>query len=705
MPTTTHYRACNLCEAICGMAVELEDGKITSIKGDAADPFSRGHICPKAVALKDIQEDPDRLRHPVRRNGDRWERIGWDEAFELVAGRLAEVKTRHGSDAIGLYLGNPNVHHLGLMSNVGGLSAALRTHNRFSASTVDQIPQALACYLMYGHQFLIPIPDLDHTDHLLIVGANPIASNGSMMTSPDVAKRLKAIRTRGKVVVIDPRRTETAEVADEHHFIRPATDAAFLLAVLNTLFEEKLARPGRLAAMLEGFEQVQAMVAPYSAERAATVTGIEAATIRRLARELAQASRACVYGRIGVSTQVHGTLCQWLIQLINITTGNLDRRGGALVTSPAIDTTHPAGVKPGSFARFKSRVSGLPEVHGELPVAAMSEEMLTPGEGQVRALVTVAGNPVLSTPNGRQLDAALAKLDFMVAVDLYVNETTRHADVILPTTTYFEHEHYDLVFNANAIRNITRYNDALLPKPEGILYDWEVMQRLAAAIAAKLGNALRPPAPPAAIVDFGVKNGPYGRGSPLELSLAKLRSAPHGIDLGPLASSFPQRLRTEDGRIHCAPQLCVDELACVEQSLFTPDTGGDLRLIGRRHVRSNNSWMHNYHRLVKGKPRHQLFMHPDDLAGLGITSGERVRVRSRTGSVEVEVEGTQDIMPGVVSLPHGWGHDREGARVAIARQHAGVSVNDLTDERQLDGISGNAALCGVAVTVERLTSR
>jgi anaerobic selenocysteine-containing dehydrogenase len=685
---TTRYRACNLCEAICGLEIRIADGKVVSIRGDDADPLSRGHICPKAVALRDIQEDPSRLRHPVRRAGDRWEPVGWDEAFALVGEKLAEVQARHGGDAVAIYLGNPTVHHVGLAANIGALNAAIRTRNRFSASTVDQAPHALVCHWMYGHQYLVPIPDLDRTDHLVLVGANPLASNGSMMTSPDVAKRLQAIRARGKVVVVDPRRTETAQAADEHHFIRPSTDAAFLAAVLATIVEEGLARPGRLAPMLAGFDRALEAVRPWTAERAAAPTGIEAPAIRRIAREFAKAPRACFYGRVGISTQRHGTLCQWLVQLINIATGNLDRPGGSLATLPAIDITHPQASKPGSFGRAESRVRRLPEVNGEFPAAAMAEEMLTPGDGRIRALVSVAGNPVLSTPNGRQLDAALAGLEFMVAVDLYVNETTRHAHVILPTTTYLEHDHYDLAFNSMAVRNVARYNEALLPKPDAMLYDWEVMQRLAAAIGAAAGNPLRPMAPPAALVDFGVQNGPYGRSSPHGLTLAKLRAAEHGVDLGPLAASFPERLRTDDRRIHCAPEPCVAELAKLEDALSQEAEG--LRLIGRRHVRSNNSWMHAYHRLVKGKPRHHLLMNPRDLARLGLVSGQRVRVRSRVGHVEVEVEASEDVMAGVVSLPHGWG------------QRAGVSANDLTDDRYLDRISGNAAVNGVKVTVETL---
>lgn len=702
--TTTHYRACNLCEAVCGLEIQVADGAVVSIKGDAEDPFSRGYLCPKAVALQDIQSDPDRLRGPVRRSGDAWEPISWDEAIELTAARLSEVRAKHGSNAVATYQGNPSVHNYGLLTHSGGFLGLLKTQNRFSATSVDQLPHQLVVYWMFGHQLLVPIPDIDHTDYFLMLGANPIASNGSLMTVPDVPTRLKDLRGRGgKLVVIDPRRTETAEIADEHHFIRPGTDAALLLGVLNTILEEGLASPGRLSAMLDGFEEVKAALRPFSVDRAAVVTGIPAETIRRLAREFAAAERAVCYGRMGVSTQAHGAVCHWLIQLINIATGNLDRPGGSLVTRPALDLINAPGSKPGSFNRWKSRVSGRAEALGELPVAALAEEILTPGEGQVRALVTVAGNPVLSTPNGRKLDEALAKLDFMISIDFYINETTRHAHVILPSTAPLEHDHYDMVFNLLAVRNTAKYSPAVLPRPEGALHDWEIMSRLGEALAAKTAQAARPSIPPEMMLDFGLQMGPYGMATPHQLSLEKLKAEAHGVDLGPLSPSFPDRLATADKRIHCAPEPLMAALAELEPTLFTPGEPGALLLIGRRHLRSNNSWMHNYRRLVKGKSRHQLFMHPEDAERLGLGDGQEVRVRSRTGSVDVELLRTDAVMPGVVSLPHGWGHGRAGVKLSVAQEHPGVSANDLTDDQFVDRVSGNAALNGVPVSVEAIS--
>ncbi|MBX5665318.1 molybdopterin oxidoreductase family protein [Pseudomonas aeruginosa] len=700
MSKTLHYRACHLCEAICGLAIETESDeggvpRIRSIKGDPQDSFSRGHVCPKAVALQDIQDDPDRLRQPLRRVGSEWQPIGWDEAFALVASRLGEIRERHGNDAVAVYQGNPSVHNYGLMTHSNYFLGLLKTRNRFSATSVDQLPHHLVSQQMYGHGLLIPIPDIDHTDFMLVLGGNPLASNGSIMTVPDVEKRLKALKARGgRLVVVDPRRSETAAIADRHLFIRPGQDAALLLGILNTLFEENLGRPTPLP--VDGLERVREAVAAFDAESMSARCGVPAESIRQLARDFAAAERAVCYGRMGVSTQAFGTLCQWLVQLINLVTGNLDRVGGALCTSPALDLV--ASTSGGHFGRWRSRVSGLPEYGGELPVAALAEEILGEGEGQVRALVTVAGNPVLSTPNGRRLEQALDGLEFMLSIDLYINETTRYADLILPPTAPLEHDHYDTTFNVFAVRNVTRFNEAVLPRPEGALHDWEIFVGLARAFAARNGLELKPTLEPQQMIDLGLRAGAYGDRSEHRLSLATLREHPHGIDLGPLRPTLAPRLKTADQRIQAAPPLFVDDL---QRFAAQPLPASDqLLLIGRRHVRSNNSWMHNYHRLVKGKPRHQLLMHPWDLEGRGLVDGQRVRVRSRVGSVEVEVAASSEMMPGVVSLPHGWGHARPGVQLAIARAQAGVSANDLTDERHLDLLSGNAALNGLPVEVE-----
>jgi anaerobic selenocysteine-containing dehydrogenase len=698
MTKTLHHRACHLCEAICGLTIETTetDGNvaITSIKGDALDTFSRGHICPKAVALQDIQNDPDRLRQPMRRIGNEWLPIEWDEAFALVAEKLAAIQERHGQNAVAVYQGNPSVHNYGLMTHSNYFLGLLKTRNRFSATSVDQLPHHLSSYLMYGHGLLLPIPDIDHTDFMLILGGNPLASNGSIMTVPDVEKRLKAIQARGgKVVVVDPRRSETAAMADQHLFVRPGGDAALLFGVLNTLFSEGLTRESHLP--VDGLDEVRAAVAGFTAEAMSPLCAVPAEQIRQLARDFAAAPSAVCYGRMGVSTQAFGTLCHWVVQLINLVTGNLDRVGGALCTEPAVDLV--ASTSGGHFNKWQSRVSGRPEYGGELPVSALAEEMLTEGEGQIRALITVAGNPVLSTPNGRQLEQALDGLEFMLSIDLYINETTRYADLILPSTSALENDHYDTTFNLFAVRNVTRFNRAILAKPEGALHDWEIFVGLAKAFAEKTGKELKSTMPPSKMIDMGLRMGMYGDASEQKLSLATLFDHPHGIDLGALKANLASRLKTPNQRVQAAPPEILADLARFAE-LQAP-AADELLMIGRRHVRSNNSWMHNYHRLVKGKPRHQLLMHPDDLASRGLNDGQWVRVSSRVGQIEVEVIGSLDMMKGVVSLPHGWGHARPGVQMAIASGQPGSSANDLTDECQLDELSGNAALNGVPVTV------
>jgi anaerobic selenocysteine-containing dehydrogenase len=696
--TRTVYRACHLCEAICGLEFKIEGAQIASIRGDEKDPFSRGHICPKAVALKDIHEDENRLRHPVRKVGDSWQEISWDDAIELAATRLTGIQAAHGNNAVGYYVGNPGAHNSGTLLNSPLIPRALKTKNAFSASSVDQLPQQLASFLMFGHQFMIPIPDIDHTDYFLILGGNPIASNGSMMTVPDVAKRLAAIQARGgKVVVIDPRRTETAEIASEHHFIRPASDAALLMAMINTLREDnrfRITQPEKLT----GLEAALDAIREVTPEVAARATAIDAAIIRRIAREFAAAPSAICYGRVGTTLQAFGTLNQWLVQLVNIVTGNLDRVGGTLPTTPILPLTGP-GTRPGHYAEWRSRVSRLPESGGELPVAALSEEILTPGEGQIRGLVTMCGNPVISTPDGRKLDDALASLDFMVAIDIYINETTRHADLILPPTSSLNHEHYDSVFNAFAVRNVTRLNPALWEKPADERYDWEIIGALSKRIGEIAGREVRPAQSTAAIVEAVVARGAAHHG----ITFDALKAAEHGLDLGPLKPSLYQRLETADKTIHCAPAVLIADVARFTAAL-SHDAATPLMLIGRRHVRSNNSWMHGSHRLMKGKPRDQLMMHPQDAALRKLADGQRVRVRSRVGSVDIALKVTEAMMPGVVSLPHGFGHHRAGTRLGLAHAHAGVSYNDLSDAREVDAVSGNAALNGTPVEVFATTS-
>jgi anaerobic selenocysteine-containing dehydrogenase len=697
----TRLAACNLCEAICGLELTIERGTVTSIRGNAADPLSRGYLCPKGVSMADVYADPDRLRRPIRRVGDEWVELGWDEAYDLVADRLSATITAHGRNAVGVYLGNPSAHSLGSATHGTAFVKSLRTRNRFSASSVDQIPHQLVGWQLYGHQLLLPVPDLDRTTYFLVFGANPMASNGSLMTAPDFPRRLRDLKARGgQVVVLDPRRTETAKVATAHHFVRPGTDAVVLLAMLHVLFAEGLTAP---PPYVDHVARVEQLVAEFTPERAEPVSGVPADVIRRITREFAAADAAAAYGRIGVSTHGFGSICQWAIQCLNLLTGNFDREGGVLFPEPAVDIVGRRVVGPGHFDVWRSRVRDVPEFAGELPVSTLREEIETPGEGRIRAMVTIAGNPVLSTPDGRSLARAFEGLDFMVAVDIYLNETTRHADVILPPTSALERDQYDLVFHSLAVRNTARYTPAVFAKDDDQRHDWQIF----GALAARLQQRLRSKAPlrarlvararmtasPAVVLTGLLATG-------RKVSMRRLRKHPEGVDLGPLRPTMPGRLQTKGKRIDLAPALVVDDLDRLRASLAAGDAAGpdELLLIGRRHKQDCYSWLHNTPRLTRGKPRHHLLMHPDDLAARGITDGARVTVTSRVGSVEVEATGVDDMMPGVVSLPHGYGHQVAGTRLSHAQGVPGVSINDLTDPSLLD-VSGNAALNGVPVRV------
>jgi anaerobic selenocysteine-containing dehydrogenase len=686
-----HYRNCNLCEAICGIEITHENGKILKIEGDKLDPFSRGHICPKAVALQDIYEDKDRLRKPVRKTKNGWQEITWEEAFDTVAEKINGIQTRFGRDAVAVYQGNPSVHNLGTMLNSRELLKSLKTKNNFSATSVDQLPHHFASWAMLGHQFLIPIPDIDHTDFFLVLGANPLASNGSLMTSPDIKNRLEAIKKRGKIIVVDPRKTETANFASEHFFIKPATDVFLLLAIVNTLFAENLVDLGRLTEFTDGRETLREISKDFMPEKVEEKTGISAGEVRRITREFAQAKAAVCYGRMGVSVQKFGGLCQWLINAINILTGNFDRQGGAMFTSPAFDLVQTS--KGGEiFNRWQSRVRKLSEFMGELPVSALAEEILTEGEGQIKALITSCGNPVLSTPNGSQLDKALENLDFMVSIDFYINETTHHASIILPPVSNLESSHYDIIFNTFAVRNTAKYSEALFEKGNGTKYDWEIFQELVWHLEGKNGEFKSDP--PEAKLNLALMFGKY------QLSLEKLKSQPHGIDLGELKGSLPNRLYTKDKRFNLTPEIFVKDLERLKnETNFANDSEFPFRLIGRRSLRDDNSWLHNSERLMKGKNRCTVLLNPNDAEALNLKNNQVVRVSSRVGSVEIPCEITENIACGVVSIPHGYGHRRDGVKLNIARDYAGVSINDLTDELEIDALTGNAAFSGVRVKI------
>lgn len=712
MDIATHHRTCHLCEAMCGLVISTDDaGAITAIRGDNADPLSRGHICPKAVALQDLHTDPDRLRQPVRRTPTGWQTMSWPEALDAAADGLRSVQDRHGDSAVAVYLGNPTVHSLGAMLYAQFTIRALHTRNRFSATSVDQLPHHFAAWAMFGHQLLLPIPDIDRTDFLVIIGANPAASNGSLMSAPDIRRRLTAIVDRGgEVVVIDPRRTRTAELASSHHFIRPGTDAFLLAALLNVLFSEQRVRPGRLAEHIDGIDALEALVTAFTPESVSARVGISAADIRALARGLSDAPTAVVYSRMGASTQEFGGVCLWLTNALNLVTGNIDRAGGAMFTRPAVDVVNGIGGqhRPGTFDRWRSRVSGRPEFGGELPVSVLLEEMTTPGDGQIRGLLTHAGNPVLSTPNGEGLDVALGALDFMVSIDLYINETTRHADIILPPVSPLERDHYDLIFNALAIRNYARYSPPVFPKPPDSLHDWEILLGLEERLSRRGGlkargeRLIRQRLGPAGILDLALRDGPYGSGWKLwqdGMTLSSLRRAPSGVDLGPLEPCLPERLFTPDKRIRLVPEQMQADVARLASRLSEPSERS-LLLIGRRDLRSNNSWMHNIERLVRGKPRCTLLVHPADAARLGLSAGQLAEVRSRVSAICAPVEISDAVMPGVVSLPHGWGHRRDGVQLSVAQAHPGVNFNAVTDPDRVDELTGNAILNGVPVSVQ-----
>jgi len=734
----THTRICPLCEACCGLEIRTrtsaEGTAIVSIRGNEADPFSHGYLCPKGVALKDLHEDPDRLRQPMRRRADRsgFEPVGWDEAFAEIARRLPPLRAQYGADAVALTIGNPASHKIGLFSYFPHLARALGTRNLFSASTLDQMPKQLACGLMYGHWLTVPVPDLPRTDLFICLGANPMVSNGSLWTSPDYRGKAKAMRARGgRIVVIDPRRTETAQAADEHLAIRPGGDVFLLLGLLHTVFEENLVNPGRMADHVEGLDALRAAVADFPPERGAAHCGIPADAQRRLAREFATTPKAVLYGRFGTCTQRFGSLNSWLIDALNIVTGHFDTEGGLMFPKAAAFAANTMG-RPGqgkgvATGRRRSRVGKAPEVMGEFPISCLAEEIETPGDGQVHALITVACNPVLSSPNGARLARALEGLDFMVSLDPYINETSRHADLILPPPSPLEDWHYDMVFAQLSWRNHARWSGPAMPANADARAEWQTLLRLAAIVAGEPADAdlqafddaalraelerqagdqaeaifamLDGDAGPARWLDLGLRSGPYGDGfgaKPDGLTLERVRAAPHGIDLGELQPRIPEVLRTASGKVELAPAALLADLVHADAALRHP-TGDELLLIGRRETRSNNSWMHNLPVLAKGRERCTLLVHPDDAARAGLTDGQSARLSNARGSLIAPIALSADMRPGVVSLPHGWGHDLAGSRLSVAARHPGVNMNLLLDDEARDPVSGTSVLSGIPV--------
>jgi anaerobic selenocysteine-containing dehydrogenase len=725
-----HVYTCPLCEAMCGLEIQVCDGRVESIRGNSDDVWSRGHLCPKGASLGAIHEDPDRIRTPMIKVDGQWQEVSWDTAFRRCTELLAPVIAEHGIGAVTCYTGNPLAHSFSLGRYTGVLLGMSGIPVSYSPGTIDQWPKNLSSHLMYGNWWGFPVPDIERTDLLVVMGANPAASQGSLLAAPDVMGILADIDT---VIVVDPVRTATAAKADEWLPITPGTDAALLLAVVHTLFDEDLVRLGRLADHVEGLEALQKAAADWAPERVAAVTGIETARIKQLARQLAGTEKAAVYGRIGLCNQEFGSLASWLVDVVNILTGHFDIPGGAMFPRPAVWTV-TAQPQPGlegglpEFGRWRTRVRGAKEVLGQVPVSCLAEEIETPGEGQIRALITVAGNPVLSTPQGHRLDELLPGLDAMISVDLWLNETTRHADVILPGQSPLEQPHHDDLILAFAINSIANYSAPVFaPEDPDRPEEWEILVRLTGLCAGTAAEDVDVAAiddgffdylcftqgldgaevrshythgGPERILDLTLRTGPFGDRygeDPEGLSLAKLKEQPNGINFGPMVSQVPEILNTSDKKIRLAPQYLLDDIPRLGRRLERePD---ELVLVSRRHLRSNNSWLHNVSALMKGRDRCTLLMHPEDAASRGLTGGDTVCVRSSAGRIEVPVEVTDAIKPGVVSMPHGWGHGKPGTRMSVANGSPGVNTNILSPPTFLDEPSGNGALNGIPVTV------
>ncbi len=743
MTITTHHRICPLCEAHCGTLVtaDVATGTITGVRGDPDDPFSRGYICPKAYAMKELHHDPDVIRTPLIKRDGIFEEASWDEALDYTVARLQAVQAEHGKEAVGFYIGNPTAHHPGLLLYSPLLLETLASRQVYCAGSVDHITKVLSSLLMYGDCSVIPVPDIDRTDFFVVHGGNPAISNGSLMTAPGMPKRIKAVRARGgKVIVIDPRRSETADLADQHIPIIPGTDAYFLFGIINHLFAANLVAIGRLAGMSTGLDQVRFLAEPFAPEQVSAVCGVPAETIRDLAEAFAAAPSAVWYGRTGTCTQRFGTLCCWLQDLITILTGNLDRPGGAMFPVGIVPAVLYAEKYDGDtppFDRWQSRVKGYPELSGVLPTAAIADEILTPGPGQVRAFITMAGNPVLSHPNGGRLNTAFADLDFMLSFDIYLNETTRHADVILPSPSEATHSNFHFFYIPFMVRKIAKWTPAIFPVADGQPHDWDIFLALVARLRGQsaaaveeglvaswlekfVGHGQHPQCAtvdlekarallgeafgPDRLFDILVRTGRYGDAfgqDPNGLTVARIAEHPEGIDLGPMESQLPGLLATPDGVINLAPERIVADVARLLDDWSDGRAPDELLLIGRRHMRSNNSWMHNLNALAKGKERCTLLVHPADAAARGLASGDLAEVATAIATIRIAIQVSDEVMPGVVSAPHGWGHDLADTRLGIANEHPGANANALIDERLFDKPSVNSVLNGVPV---RLTA-
>lgn len=697
----THYRNCNICEAMCGLEINYQDQQIISIKGDQLDPFSQGYNCPKALALEDFYTDKDRLKTPIKRTESGWQAISWDDAFTEIVDNFKRIQQQHGKNALAVYLGNPNAHSLGNALFLKPFMKSLGTINRFSSASADQLPHHVAANFMFGAGMLIPVSDIDRTDFMLIIGGNPVVSNGSMMTAPNVIGRLKAIQKRGgKVVVVDPRKTRTAKIADQHVFIRPERDAFLLVALIHCVFAENKINLRHLHNKVDGLGDIENLVNAYSPEIVSAFVGIDAKVIRALSADMLAADSAVCYSRMGASTQTFGGICLWLTNVLNIITGNFDRAGGAMFPQPAFDLlrNHKPGHKT-SFGQYHSRVRKLPFFNGEFPVATLAEEIQTSGEGQIKSLITVAGNPVLSAPSGHKLANAFSELDYMVSIDIYLNETTKYADIILPGTTGVENSHFDIFFNSFSVRNTVKYSPPLFEKQADQLSDWQILKEISSRMLNVPVDDPMQQITPELILDMELKKGPYGQQG---MSLQKLIDNPHGIDIGPLMPCLFERIKTANGNIDLFPAVYQDDLPRLQAVMNQTkrDNQFPFDLISRRLVKSHNTWTQNSERLIKGKNPCTLEVNSLDAINLGIEQGQLVTVTSAVGEIKIEATITDDIQQGVVTMPQGWGHNQQGTNMSIAATQPGVSINDLTDAARVDMLTGNAAFNGTPVAIK-----
>ncbi|WP_077033429.1 molybdopterin-dependent oxidoreductase [Pelomonas sp. KK5] len=730
--TTIHRHSCTLCEGMCGIKVEVRGEQVIGIRPDADNVFSRGHICPKGTTLGAVHHDPDRLRRPMIRSGSEWRDAGWDEAFAHIEQLVAGVRERHGPEAFAFYSGNMNKSGFDTARYLMLLAQQARFAQRFSSSSVDQLPKNVSTFLMYGDMWKMPIPDVDRTDLFVIFGGNPSASKGSMFSHRDVMGAIKAMRARGgRLVVVDPVRTGTAQAADQWIGIRPGADAALLMAIVQVLFADGLVRLRHLDGLVNGVDEMRRLSAGYTPERVSTFCGVAPEVIRTLAREIAAAPRAAIYGRIGTCTQEFGTLASWLVDVVAVLTGNLDREGGTMWSDPVaphLKLTPPYRTDAPLLGP-KNRVRGVPGILGNYPASCLAEEIDTPGSGAVRGLLTSGCNPVLSAPGSARLDAALPMLECMVSIDLYINETTRHAHVILPPLSPLEQPHYDVWSWPFSLTVGGHYSAAIFP-PKERPAEWRVLARLGSifggqpeadldalddAFFARMCQQLGlDPAPVMAqlperggerILDLCIRTGPLGDRfgeNPGGLSLQSFRDAPDGLLFGHAEPQGAAAYKTPSKRLELAPPYMAGDLPRLEAAMARALP--EFVLVSRRNLRSLNSWMHNMQALVKGRDRCTLQIHTEDAARLGIGEGDTVEVTSDSGTVHVAAEPMDDIRRGVVSLPHGWGHGQPGSRMATAAGHPGVNYNLLSPGPLVDAASGNAMLNGIPVRVAPVTT-